>query len=69
MTHLQKSHIAKIQTDKCTKCKICPPIKTCQSKAISRLDLDEPPYVLTEFCVGCGECVKTCPFTAIFVDV
>ena len=69
VVHLQKAQIAYINPEKCLRCKDCPPLKVCPSKAISRLDPDEPPYVDVEYCLGCGECVKSCPASAISIKM
>ncbi|RLI05683.1 4Fe-4S ferredoxin [Candidatus Bathyarchaeota archaeon] len=69
MVRLQKAQVAYVDPSKCLRCFKCPPIEVCPSKAISRLDPDEPPFVDVEYCLGCGECAKKCPAAAISVKI
>jgi carbon-monoxide dehydrogenase iron sulfur subunit len=51
----------------CQQCQKAPCIDVCPENAIKKYEnvilLDR------EKCSGCGECIKACPFDAIFIDV
>ena len=49
-------------------CQICHPCEArlvCKTRAIVKLDPDEPPYIAIERCSGCGACVGACVCGAI----
>lgn len=49
----------------CSNCEVCQAKIACKTRAIVRLDPDEPPYIENTLCSSCGECVLACPFLAI----
>ena len=49
-------------------CSICPARQMCPTKAIVRIDDDEPVAIDATLCRGCGKCVVTCPWQAIRVE-
>ncbi|MEM3949076.1 MAG: thiamine pyrophosphate-dependent enzyme, partial [Zestosphaera sp.] len=51
----------KVLSDKCTKCLACVRVTGCPALYVS----DEKVAVSTEDCVGCGLCVRYCPYKAI----
>jgi len=54
-----------ICTDLCMVCDPCPASKVCRTRAIAKLDADEPPYVELSRCNHCGKCVLSCCCGAI----
>lgn len=62
-------HTYKIKQETCTSCKTCVP--KCTFGAISRYPrIDGPDSVVIDpqKCVGCGECIKACPWNSIEKD-
>jgi Fe-S-cluster-containing hydrogenase component 2 len=49
-------------------CPTCLARQVCPTKAILRLDYDEPVAVNHTLCRGCGKCVTVCPWQAIEVS-
>jgi translation initiation factor RLI1 len=43
----------------------CAAVKVCEKKVLIQEDKTDPPYVLQQFCTGCGKCIAACPFKAI----
>lgn len=54
-----------ICTDLCMTCDPCSAGKACRTRAIVKLDADEPPYVEVSRCNRCGKCVLSCCCGAI----
>lgn len=54
----------KIKPGACTFCKQC--ISWCPEDAI--IERDEKAFILTEKCIGCGECLTVCKFDAVSYD-
>lgn len=46
----------------CTSCKAR---SSCETRAIIKIDPDEPAAVDPALCMGCGDCVLACPVRAI----
>lgn len=51
----------------CQTCDPCEARRACKTRAIVKIDRDEPPYIELSRCNGCGECVVTCTFQAIML--
>ena len=49
----------------CQICHKCVARKVCSTKALIRLDMDEPPFVDASLCYGCMLCIEACPHGAI----
>lgn len=56
-----------VDPSRCTRCDDCTAADACSSKAIFRIDLEDPAFVETKHCNGCGDCVKACPPNAILM--
>jgi Fe-S-cluster-containing hydrogenase component 2 len=49
-------------------CQVCDPCEArpvCKTRAIVKIDTDEPPVIALERCSRCGLCVKACSYGAI----
>jgi len=64
--------IAVLKRDRCQskKCalecqRFCPPVRTGDETIV--IGSDGKPIISEELCVGCGICIKKCPFSAIFI--
>ncbi|MDY6854203.1 MAG: 4Fe-4S binding protein [Thermodesulfobacteriota bacterium] len=45
---------------------ICPAVATCTHKVIKQIDGPfEPPMIFQDMCMGCWDCIETCPLDAI----
>ena len=62
--HLKKG-VAVIECIEEIPCNPC--VDSCPVKAISMKDINAPPIVDYEKCVGCGKCIEVCPGLAIFL--
>ena len=49
----------------CRQCEDAPCIKVCPSKAIQRLEPEQPVLIDAERCIGCRLCIIACPFGVI----
>lgn len=56
-----------VDYNKCNKCTKCVARKSCPTKALFKLDIDEPAAVDIQLCYGCGKCVPVCPHDALSV--
>ncbi|RMF90494.1 MAG: hypothetical protein D6733_03700 [Methanobacteriota archaeon] len=65
MPMFEKITVPRILAGRCRLCSPCPSIEACRSKALFRLDEDEPPVVEQAYCQGCGDCAGACPYSAI----
>jgi MinD superfamily P-loop ATPase len=54
-----------VDDDRCRACRKCVARSVCRTKAIRLIDRGEPPFVDSHLCMGCYECVPTCPSGAI----
>jgi MinD superfamily P-loop ATPase len=61
----QTMKLAQVDYKKCRACSKCPARTVCRTKAIIKLDPDEPAVVKPSDCMGCGDCVDACPFDAV----
>ena len=61
--------IAAIDLERCAgaNCPKCPAVKGCDTRAIIKIDIDEPAFVDRSLCHGCADCVPLCPHQAIEV--
>ena len=58
---------ASVNYDNCKYCKKCLATKACPTKALFRLDDDEPVAVDLQLCYACGKCIAECPFNTIYL--
>lgn len=49
---------------KCNK-GICVTTASCPHKIFIQEEAYEVPYILQDFCTGCGKCVAACPWKAV----
>ncbi|MEJ2265976.1 MAG: 4Fe-4S binding protein [Anaerolineales bacterium] len=49
----------------CQSCDPCEARKVCKTRAIMKIDPDEPVYIELGRCNGCGLCVPACLYSAI----
>lgn len=54
-----------IDDERCHTCQRCLAQQVCRTKAIVRIDYDEPPFIDVHRCHGCRICLSGCPFDAI----
>lgn len=54
-----------VSWDICQACDPCQARLVCKTRAIIKIDPDEPVLIQLERCSGCGECVLACSFEAI----
>lgn len=52
----------------CRHCKKAPCLKSCPSGALHRGPKSETIFLDSSLCTGCGICVDSCPFQAIFME-
>lgn len=51
----------------CRQCSVCPPMELCPVAALMKKD--EVTKVDNQICTGCGNCVKSCNFNAVKLNV
>jgi Fe-S-cluster-containing hydrogenase component 2 len=56
-----------IDFDACQVCDACEARRVCKTRAIVKIDWDEPPVIALERCSRCGLCVMACRFGAISI--
>jgi Pyruvate/2-oxoacid:ferredoxin oxidoreductase delta subunit len=49
----------------CQACQPCEARLACKTRAIVKIEPDEPPYIAGERCSGCSACVRACTYSAI----
>jgi len=54
-----------ICTNLCVACPVCKARLACKTRAITKIDEDEPPFIAIERCRGCGTCTFACDYGAI----
>jgi len=57
--------VPRVDAGLCRVCPGCPARDACRSKALLRIDCDEPPVVDPSRCYGCRACMAACPHGAI----
>ncbi len=63
----QATAIPTVDDALCVVCRRCRAREACRSKALVRIDPDEPPFVDPGRCYGCRACIPACPMGAIKV--
>ena len=53
---------------RCHICRRCLAQQVFKTKAIVRIDCDEPPFIDVHRCRGCKICTAECPFDAIITE-
>jgi ATP-binding cassette subfamily E protein 1 len=47
---------------------VCACVSACTHKVIKQIDgVFEPPIIFQDMCLGCWDCIKTCPLDAVQV--
>lgn len=64
-TKAQVTAVPYVDETICRSCRKCEARSVCRSKAILRIDPDEPPVIDPSKCYGCNVCLTACPFGAI----
>ncbi len=64
-TRAQVTAIPHVVDALCQVCDKCLARDVCRSKAILRIDRDEPPVIDPNRCYGCRVCIAACPHGAI----
>ena len=67
-----KKSFAMVDYDKCNPSQCnpetgkCPAVSACTHKVLTQIDgAFEPPVVFQDMCMGCWDCIETCPLEAI----
>lgn len=58
-------NLPEIVWDICEVCEPCQARLVCRTRAIVKIDPDQPPYIEHSRCSGCAVCIKACPCSAI----
>lgn len=56
---------ASVDWDSCRACEPCEARLACQTRAVMKIDGDEPAWIETNRCNGCGDCLAACTYGAI----
>lgn len=56
---------AEMNWDMCRTCGPCSARRACTTKAVVKIDADEPTFIELARCNGCGDCLPACPYGAI----
>ena len=59
--------LPEIDWDICQSCNPCEAHSVCKTRAIIKIDYDEPPYIEVSRCTSCGQCVIACLYSAIIM--
>lgn len=57
--------VAVVDFEKCAACERCEVVKICDTRAIIKIDPDEPAVIDKARCHACADCVIICPHGAI----
>lgn len=60
--------IARVDFRQCEVCESCDAVGSCSTRAVLRIDPDEPAAIDQALCHGCGDCVIACSFGAITIE-
>ncbi|NLE76004.1 MAG: 4Fe-4S binding protein [Chloroflexi bacterium] len=64
-TKAQAALIPVVDADRCRACRRCVARSVCRSKAILRIDREDPAFIDASLCYACHSCVPACPNGAI----
>ena len=64
-TKAQVTAVPRVEAELCHVCPRCAAREACRSKALLRIDRDEPPFIDPSRCYGCRACMAACPHGAI----
>lgn len=67
-TKAQVTAVPRVVDELCQVCPQCVARTVCRTKAIMRIDRDEPPIIDPSRCYGCQVCVAECPHGAIVAE-
>jgi len=56
---------AEVDWSICQACDPCFARPVCRTRAVVRVDADEPALIDLTRCNGCGDCLPACPYSAI----
>jgi MinD superfamily P-loop ATPase len=59
--------LAVVDYEKCKACRKCVARAVCSTKALFKIDPEEPAAVDSQLCYGCAKCVTECPHGALSV--
>ena len=46
----------------------CVAVHECAKKVLIQESPGDPPYILQDYCIGCGKCLAVCLFKAIHLE-